>query len=111
MAKPTIDQMIDELIVQLEGGDMTTPTIRKMYALMMKDYDLSHPSNTSLKSKRIPKCPRCDEPIPSEKFAGQFPGAISRRDNKTEICSLCGQAEAFEDAHMISEYTGPTYWQ
>lgn len=35
-------------------------------------------------------CPRCDEP-----YRG-YP-ALSRRDNKTDICSACGNAEAMND--------------
>lgn len=35
-------------------------------------------------------CPKCHK-----KYRG-YP-AISRRDNKTEICSMCGQIEALED--------------
>ena len=35
-------------------------------------------------------CPRCDEP-----YRG-YP-ALSRRDNKTDICSDCGNAEAMND--------------
>lgn len=35
------------------------------------------------------KCPRCGKPM------NGFP-AISRKDNKTEICSQCGQDEAME---------------
>lgn len=37
-------------------------------------------------------CPRC-KCIMDERF----PGALSRRDNKTEICSECGTLEAMED--------------
>lgn len=33
-------------------------------------------------------CPRCGNDI------GEFPGALSRVDNKTEICSDCGSREA-----------------
>lgn len=33
------------------------------------------------------KCPRCEETI------GEFP-ALSRLDNRTEICSQCGLSEA-----------------
>jgi predicted RNA-binding Zn-ribbon protein involved in translation (DUF1610 family) len=40
-------------------------------------------------------CPKCDEPI------GDHP-ALSRRDNKTQICSKCGTNEAMEDAFGIS---------
>lgn len=35
------------------------------------------------------KCPRCGKPM------NGFP-ALSRKDNKTEICSQCGQDEAME---------------
>ena len=39
-------------------------------------------------------CQRCLGPMPIG-----YPGALSRRDSKTEICSDCGTAEAFEDFH------------
>jgi hypothetical protein len=43
-------------------------------------------------------CPRCnDNFIPSNQNPGAYPGAISRADNKTEICSDCGVAEAMLD--------------
>ena len=38
------------------------------------------------------KCPTCEE------FTTDYP-ALSRRDNKTEICSDCGTREAVEDFH------------
>lgn len=47
--------------------------------------------------KELPICPRCNGFIPSNENAGAYAGAISRRDNKTEICSACGVSEAFED--------------
>lgn len=42
----------------------------------------------------IPVCPRCAGPIPNAKTPGQYPGALSRKDNRTEICSECGGLEA-----------------
>ena len=36
------------------------------------------------------KCPKCNQ------YYLGYP-AISRRDNKTEICSKCGNLEALED--------------
>lgn len=42
-------------------------------------------------------CPKCNEPIPSREDAGKYPGAISRIDNKTEICSECGVLESIDD--------------
>lgn len=38
-----------------------------------------------------PKCPRCGNSYEDGL------GALSRRDNETEICSNCGTMEAFED--------------
>ena len=42
------------------------------------------------------RCPRCG------KNYATYP-AISRRDNKTEICSKCGTEEAMIDFGMISK--------
>jgi hypothetical protein len=42
-------------------------------------------------------CPKCAGYIPNNKTPGAYMGAISRRDNKTEICSACGTMEALED--------------
>jgi hypothetical protein len=44
-----------------------------------------------------PICPSCDGFIPSNENPGAYPGAISRKDNSTEICSACGTAEALAD--------------
>jgi RNA polymerase subunit RPABC4/transcription elongation factor Spt4 len=43
------------------------------------------------------KCPTCDGYIPDNENIGKYSGALSRRDNKTEICSACGTREAMED--------------
>lgn len=40
-------------------------------------------------------CPRCLGGIPNNMMPGEYIGALSRADNKTEICSECGQEEAF----------------
>jgi hypothetical protein len=42
-------------------------------------------------------CPRCEGFIPNNDTPGAYPGAISRLDNKTEICSECGTIEAMLD--------------
>ena len=44
-----------------------------------------------------PICPRCSGFIPNNENPGAYPGAVSRVDNETEICSACGVAEAFKD--------------
>lgn len=40
-------------------------------------------------------CPKCNKRYAKNK------GALSRRDNKTEICSECGYKEAIEDLERI----------
>lgn len=44
-----------------------------------------------------PQCPRCGHYIPNDKEPGAYPGALSRTDNKTEICSACGLEEAMQE--------------
>jgi len=39
-------------------------------------------------TKKVKLCPSCARVFPAE-----YPGALSRRDNKTEICSQCGKEE------------------
>ena len=48
-------------------------------------------------------CPRCGEPVPSRENCGQYPGARSRVDNKTFICSQCGAEEALYQYAVSSE--------
>ena len=54
---------------------------------------------------KIKMCPICSEPIPNRLHAGEYCGALSRRDNKTEICSECGVMEAMEDFNSRSPFT------
>lgn len=49
------------------------------------------------------KCPRCLGMIPSNENPGAHYGALSRRDNKTEICSECGTEEAVADLLQIGD--------
>ena len=49
------------------------------------------------------KCPRC------EKTYKGYP-ALSRRDNKTDICSNCGSVEALEDYYK-ERWTDKIYWE
>ena len=46
-------------------------------------------------------CFICSGYIPNNETPGAYPGALSRWDNETEICSLCGSAEAM--APILSE--------
>ena len=43
---------------------------------------------------QLPICPICEGYIPNNERPGAYPGATSRYDNKTEICSACGTTEA-----------------
>ncbi len=54
----------------------------------------------------LKRCPKCAGYIPSNKNPGEYPGAISRRDNTTEICSACGTMEALEDFLNSQEHVG-----
>ena len=47
-------------------------------------------------NKHIRICPICNQ-LYSE------PPALSRKDNKTEICSLCGTREALESFNLSKE--------
>tara|TARA_Y100000034_G_scaffold131315_1_gene191799 strand:- start:1872 stop:2183 length:312 start_codon:yes stop_codon:yes gene_type:complete len=42
-------------------------------------------------------CPICDGGIPNDQRKGEYVGALSRFDNKTEVCSACGTMEALVD--------------
>lgn len=50
-------------------------------------------TNNEQVSRQYP-CPTCDGQIPNNETPGAYMGAISRTDNKTEICSACGTREA-----------------
>jgi hypothetical protein len=41
-------------------------------------------------------CPRCGGCIPNNETPGAYPGALSRVDNETFICSACGTHEAMQ---------------
>lgn len=50
-------------------------------------------------------CPRCQGWIPNNEQPGAYPGAISRIDNTTEICSSCGSDEAvLEWQHRLTDW-------
>lgn len=48
-------------------------------------------------------CPLCKGWIPNNDNPGLYRGAMSRKDNKTEICSDCGLLEAKEAMEAHSE--------
>jgi hypothetical protein len=60
-------------------------------------------SKEGLMKTEIKMCPTCSEPIPNREHAGKYCGAISRKDNVTEICSECGNAEAMAEYFSWSD--------
>jgi hypothetical protein len=55
------------------------------------------------KPEQFRECPRCTHFIPNDETPGAYPGAISRLDNETEICSSCGVEEALLQYQGILE--------
>lgn len=43
---------------------------------------------------KVPNTCECGNWIPTNDAPGSRPGALSRRDNVTEVCDECGLAEA-----------------
>ena len=63
-------------------------------------YDIMMAHNYTTLPKRG-LCPICNGAIPTNENPGAYPGATSRFDNDTEVCSACGSAEALTP--MFSE--------
>lgn len=53
-----------------------------------------------------PICPRCGSFIPNDEQPGAYPGALSRTDNFTEVCSACGSREAMEQFAGLHNLVG-----
>jgi len=68
---------------------------------MSKPFTISHLQNYDYPWEDVmaglPMCPICLGYIPNNLTPGLYPGAISRLDNETEICSECGQKEAISN--------------
>ncbi len=67
-------------------------------------------------SKRTAQpCPICRGMIHNNETPGAYPGAMSRFDNHTEVCSLCGSVEALiglmgsDDAKKKIQVAGAFY--
>lgn len=60
-------------------------------------YSFETVSTLHVKSVLEHTCPRCECGIPNSNERGAYSGAISRLDNRTEICTSCGIEEAFRD--------------
>jgi hypothetical protein len=89
-----ISELLAEVIAELVS--------RPYNALALGDSDKENAMTIDDNSytKTHPKfvlCPRCEGFIPNNDTPGAYPGALSRLDNKTEICSECGTIEAMLD--------------
>ena len=89
-----ISELLAEVLTQLVG--------RPYDPLALGDSDKENAMNkeNNTYTQTHPKfvlCPRCEGFIPNNDTPGAYPGAISRLDNKTEICSECGTIEAMLD--------------
>ena len=58
------------------------------------DFDRMVSGQPRLDINGHPMCPRCGNYIPNDLQPGAYPGALSRTNNITEICSACGLDEA-----------------
>lgn len=64
---------------------------------------------TAKVSRTYSMCPRCLGAVPNAAHPGKYPGALSRTDNKTEICSDCGVREALEQ-HSVGQPAPQEKW-
>jgi hypothetical protein len=53
-------------------------------------------------------CPRCQHRVPTDERPGEYEGAWSRTDHRTEICSSCGNAESWEE--MAGQLVAQEEW-
>jgi hypothetical protein len=89
-----ISELLAEVVAKLvgqEGAQIVLEESDKENAMSLEDntYTRTH--------DKFALCPRCQGFIPNNDKPGAYPGAISRLDNKTEICSECGTIEALLD--------------
>jgi hypothetical protein len=56
----------------------------------------AHPEVWNMAEEAV--CPRCGGEVPEPGRRGQYRGALSRTDQRTEICTPCGIDEAYEQA-------------
>lgn len=67
------------------------------------DFDRIVSGKPKLDNYGRPICPMCGNFIPNNATPGEYPGALSRQDNRTEICSDCGTREALVDWIRMQE--------
>jgi ribosomal protein S27AE len=92
---------IDKLTVLVDEMDSLEVLIERMTDKITK-------ANVDLEAifRDATTCPRCLGGIPNDASRGKYPGALSRTDNKTYICSNCGTLEAIEQGHPRASKMG-----
>lgn len=66
--------------------------------------------NTIINVLTAPVCPRCEGFIPNNDQPGAYPGALSRADNATYVCSACGTEEAMIQFHARGHVYAVDTW-
>lgn len=56
------------------------------------------------------QCPRCGGGVPNDTQRGQYPGALSRYDNATYVCSKCGSEEGLSSVGLGSSVPFENWW-
>ena len=69
-------------------------------------YTIRMPEDAPWWGEESHTCPRCLGGVPNEEMRGQYPGAQSRTDNLTEVCSNCGTMEAIEQMGGVLRHQG-----
>jgi uncharacterized protein with PIN domain len=89
-----ISELLAEVVAQLVGQEGAQIVLEESD----KENAMSLDNNTYTQTHdKFTLCPRCEGFIPNNDTPGAYPGALSRLDNKTEICSECGTIEAMLD--------------
>lgn len=89
-----ISDLLAEVVARLVGQEGAQIVLEESD----KENAMNKESNTYTQTHdKFALCPRCEGFIPNNDTPGAYPGAISRLDNKTEICSECGTIEAILD--------------
>lgn len=90
------DEMLDETAPTIKVAGYEFRASDVLYALDEIAYRTAASDFDSFNAdeKMGPICPICKGFIPNNEQPGAYMGAISRVDNKTEICSQCGRDEA-----------------
>ena len=89
-----ISELLAEVLAQLVSRPYNTLGLEESD----KENAMTIESNSYTKTHpKFVLCPRCEGFIPNNDTPGAYPGALSRLDNKTEICSECGTIEAMLD--------------